>query len=229
MSREERGLFWTGFWVGFVTSVLCFWLVGKAAAQPLSPEPVGLDGRVVALDAEIAVYMASRGYGAPGSPVLVADDAWFAAAFPGLEPGVEALAAATAQGTVLRGKVVAWINSPRTFGDLVHVLVHERGHRRQATTPARRAWTPLDDQIEEAAVEAMARDVTAGFLRHRYRWASPPRLDAYPEGTAMVRACSARAGRGGWRSARAIRWRKAFWKATAPTRLAQLRRCGVRV
>lgn len=226
---RPKEVFWWGFLMGFIACVLAGSLLDRAAAQPLSPEPVELDARVVALDAEIAVYMASRGYGAPGSPVLVGTEEWFTTAFSGLADGAVALAAATPQGTVLRRRVLAWINSPRTFGDLVHVLVHERGHRRQATTPLAADWTPLDYQVEEAAVEAMARDVTAGFLRHRYRWVSPPRLDAYPEGTAMVRACSARAGRGGWRSARAVRWRKAFWKATAQVRLERLRRCGVRV
>jgi hypothetical protein len=228
-----REVFWWGVLVGFIAAVLLGGLADRAVAQT-SPEPVAFDARVVQLDAELGVFMASRGYGTPAAPVFVQTDSWFVEQFihiPGVADGqVQVLAAASVEGTVLRPLVLGWINSPRRFGALVHVLAHEKAHRRQVTLPeVSRRWSALDFQIEEAASEAVARDITAAFLGARYPWVARYRSDSYEQGARMVRVCSARAHAGSWRHNRAVQWRKRFWKSTAPRRRALLTECGVRL
>ena len=214
-----------GILLGLVVG-LAMWLVVAVAVYAT---PVPADARLQVLDDELGLFLASKGYGTPEAPVFLAADEFFDELLPNTVDG-KVIAAAGQEGTLLRAEVAGWVALPDSFGALVNVLIHEKLHRRQGTTPVALGWDDTDRTLEEAAVEAAARDLTAAFMERRYPWVDHFDFDSfYPRLVAMVRSCSARAVRRSWRSERAQLWRRGFWRASAERRRGRILACGVKL
>lgn len=223
-------------WVWWTVAMLlglALWVL--VAAYPVTAWSATAKQRVgvVELDAEIAGFMAARGYGTPDLGVTVASPGWFAKntrfvkGYP--SDGYERVGAATPAGSVISSSVLSWLGDNDGFPELVSLLVHERAH--QAGMYDRPA-TDVGNWLEEGITDAVARDVTPMFLRALY----PGRVlwwfdaaGAYDRGVAMVRTCSARLTGRPWFSGKAREWRRYVWRSGWDVRLDALRRCGVGV
>lgn len=116
----------------------------------------------------------------------------------------------------------------------VMVHAHELLHRLHAArvayvtadgrpVPHAWLWTDEDRWWEEAAVEAVTRDLLPILTRKLCKAAPwPEQLDAYPRRVQAIRAVSARATRSSWRSRAARSWRAWFVRQPVETRRAAL-------
>lgn len=218
-------------WVAAVGLAVVVWLL--VAAFPVTSWGAPSQADLERLDNSIGAFMESRGYEVPELPVTVAPQKWFDVNTPLVDGyptrDMVVAGAATPAGSVINKRFLWWLGRPDYRPYMVELLVHEKAHQRSRDT---RPGTATSRWVEEAIVDAVARDITPMYLANVEPHLSVWWLDvagAYERGVSMVRTCSARRTGRPWFSSKAREWRRGLWRAEWEQRFELLRRCGVRV